>query len=48
MHSWCPQAIAEGALPSSNKFKEMQDELEYKQMQLENTQVSEHGPVFTR
>lgn len=35
------QSIMEGALPTTNKFKEMQDELEYKQMQLENTQVGE-------
>eukprot|EP00200_Dunaliella_tertiolecta_P010673 CAMPEP_0202381376 /NCGR_PEP_ID=MMETSP1127-20130417/35240_1 /ASSEMBLY_ACC=CAM_ASM_000462 /TAXON_ID=3047 /ORGANISM="Dunaliella tertiolecta, Strain CCMP1320" /LENGTH=623 /DNA_ID=CAMNT_0048980319 /DNA_START=178 /DNA_END=2049 /DNA_ORIENTATION=+ len=34
-------AISEGALPSTNKFKEMQDELEYKQMQLENTQMTQ-------
>lgn len=33
------QSIAQGALPSTKKFKEMQDELEYKKMQLENTQV---------
>ncbi len=36
------QNIAGGALPSTKKFKEMQDELEYKKMQLENTQV--RGP----
>ncbi|KAG1670889.1 hypothetical protein FOA52_000391 [Chlamydomonas sp. UWO 241] len=30
-----------GALPSQKKFKEMQDELEYKKMQLENTQMTQ-------
>eukprot|EP00197_Chlamydomonas_leiostraca_P011457 CAMPEP_0202869542 /NCGR_PEP_ID=MMETSP1391-20130828/12512_1 /ASSEMBLY_ACC=CAM_ASM_000867 /TAXON_ID=1034604 /ORGANISM="Chlamydomonas leiostraca, Strain SAG 11-49" /LENGTH=623 /DNA_ID=CAMNT_0049549875 /DNA_START=192 /DNA_END=2063 /DNA_ORIENTATION=+ len=35
------QSIASGALPSTKKFKEMQDELEYKKMQLENTQMTQ-------
>ena len=33
------QAISGSALPTQKKFKEMQDELEYKKLQLENTQV---------
>lgn len=37
------QSIASGALPSTKKFKEMQDELEYKKMQLENTQARGEG-----
>lgn len=34
-------AITSSALPSQKKFKEMQDELEYKKMQLENTQTTQ-------
>jgi len=33
--------IAGGVLPSTKQFKEMQDELEYKQLQLENTQMTQ-------
>jgi intraflagellar transport protein 74 len=33
------QGLAGTALPTTKKFREMQDELEYKKMQLENTQV---------
>jgi len=35
------QNMMGGALPSQKKFKEMQDELEYKRMQLENTQMTQ-------
>lgn len=35
------QNLAGGALPSQKKFKEMQDELEYKKQQLENTQQTQ-------
>ncbi len=35
------QGLASSALPSQKKFKEMQDELEYKRMQLENTQMTQ-------
>lgn len=35
------QSITTSALPSQKKFKEMQDELEYKRMQLETTQVTQ-------
>ncbi|GIL44084.1 hypothetical protein Vafri_1639 [Volvox africanus] len=35
------QGIIGSALPSQKKFKEMQDELEYKKMQLENTQTTQ-------
>lgn len=35
------QAIIGSALPTQKKFKEMQDELEYKKMQLENTQTTQ-------
>eukprot|EP00798_Chlamydomonas_sp_ICE-L_P011195 gene11195-18812_t len=34
------QSITTSALPSQKKFREMQDELEYKRMQLETTQVT--------
>ena len=34
-------AITSSQLPSQKKFKEMQDELEYKKMQLENTQTTQ-------
>lgn len=35
------QALASSALPNQKKFKEMQDELEYKKMQLETTQTTQ-------
>ncbi|KAG2495583.1 hypothetical protein HYH03_006183 [Edaphochlamys debaryana] len=35
------QGIIGSSLPSQKKFKEMQDELEYKKMQLENTQTTQ-------
>lgn len=34
-------SLSSSALPSQKKFKEMQDELEYKRMQLENTQSTQ-------
>jgi hypothetical protein len=39
----CMQGLAGTALPTTKKFREMQDELEYKKMQLENTQVRGGG-----
>jgi hypothetical protein len=33
------QALAAGGLPSAGQFRELQDELQYKKMQLENSQV---------
>jgi len=35
------QGMATSALPSAKKFQEMKDELEYKRMQLENTQMTQ-------
>lgn len=35
------ETISTSALPSQRRFKEMQDELEYKKMQLENTQSTQ-------
>ncbi|GAX82423.1 hypothetical protein CEUSTIGMA_g9851.t1 [Chlamydomonas eustigma] len=35
------QGLVGSALPTQKKFKEMQDELEYKKMQLENTQMTQ-------
>ncbi|KAJ9520725.1 hypothetical protein QJQ45_007593 [Haematococcus lacustris] len=35
------QSIAGAALPSTKQFRQMQDELEYKKMQLENTQMTQ-------
>lgn len=35
------EAISTSALPTQRRFKEMQDELEYKKMQLENTQSTQ-------
>ena len=35
------QSLAGSALPTQKKFKEMQDELEYKKQQLENTQQTQ-------